>query len=149
MGKIITLILLVGILSFAQAFGFSIFGIKPNLALVSVITASFFIVNGRWSILKGFLLVALAALILKFSPGFKSEILIFSLIGGSAMFVKKYLPWHHFFSNLILIIFGTFIFYLFLAINLIPTTIFLKELILNLIAGSLLFAILNFLWQNK
>jgi len=147
--KLFLTVLLVGLLSFLQAFGFSIFGVKPNLALVSVITALFFIVNSQWSIVNGFLLAALAALILKFGPGFEIEILVFSLICLAAIFIKKYLPWHYFISNLILIIFGTFIFYFFLAAKLIPTFIFLEELILNLIIGILLFTILNFLWQNK
>lgn len=151
MRKLITLLflLLTGFLTLLQSFGFSVFGIKPNLALVSVITASFFIVNGQWSEIKGFLLVALAALILKFAPGFRNEILTFSLIGLGAILVKKYLPWHSFFNNLILLAFGTLIFYLFLAPNLILSSIFLKEVILNLILGMLIFAFLNFLWQNK
>jgi hypothetical protein len=149
MAKFFILILLVILLTALQSFGFSIFNIKPNLALAGIITASFFIVNGQWSMVKGLLLVALAALILKFAPGFESEILTFSLIGAGAVLIKKYLPWQYFFSNLILIIFGTFIFYLFLAANLIPTLIFFKELALNLITGTLMFAVLNFLWQNK
>jgi len=143
--KLFLIVLLVGLLTFLQAFGFSLFGTKPNLALAAVIAASFFVAN-LW---EGFLLVVLAALILKFAPGFESEILIFSLIGAGAVLIKKYLPWHYFFGNLILIILGTFIFYLFLSANLILTTIFLKELILNLIAGTLMFALLNFLWHNK
>jgi len=147
--KLFLIVLLVGLLTFLQAFGFSIFGVKPNLALVSIITVSFFIVNSQWSIVNGFLLAALAALILKFGPSFEMEILVFSLICLAAIFIKKYLPWRHFISNLVLIIFGTFIFYFFLATKLIPTFIFLEELILNLIIGSLLFTILNFLWQNK
>ncbi len=143
--RLLSLILLVGLLSLIQSFGFSIFGIKPNLSLVSVITASFFVAN-FW---QGILLVALAALILKFAPGFGSEILIFSLIGVGAVLVKKYLPWHYFFGNLILIALGTLIFYLFLAPNLILSYIFLKEAVLNLILGMSIFAFLNFLWQNK
>ncbi len=143
--RLLSLVLLICLLSFIQSLGFSIFGVKLNLALAAVIAASFFVAN-LW---EGLLLVVLAALILKFAPGFESEILIFSLIGAGAILIKKYLPWHYFFSNLILIILGTFIFYLFLAANLILTTIFLKELVLNLIAGTLIFALLNFLWQNK
>lgn len=143
--RLLSLILLICLLSFIQSLGFSISGVKPDLALVGVIAVSFFVSN-LW---EGFLLVALAALILKFSPGFESEILTLSLIGAGALMIKKYLPWHYFFSNLILITVGTFIFYLFLAANLIPTIIFFKELILNLIAGTLIFALLSFLWQNK
>jgi len=107
--RLLSLVLLICLLSFIQSLGFSIFGVKLNLALAAVIAASFFVAN-LW---EGLLLVVLAALILKFAPGFESEILIFSLIGAGAILIKKYLPWHYFFSNLILIILGTFIFYLF------------------------------------
>jgi len=138
-------ILLVGALSFLQAFGFSVFGVKPNLALAVLIAISFFIAN-LW---EGFLLVLLAALILKFAPGFEKGILTFSLIAAAGLIVKKYLPWRYFLSNLILIGIGTFIFYLFLNPNLIISVIFLKEIVLNLVAGIIIFAFLSFLWENK
>lgn len=145
MRKLLVLFLIVGLLSFLQAFGFSIFDIKPNLALTAVITASFFVAN-FW---QGFLLIALAALILKFAPGFEKEILIFSLIGAGAVIIKDRLPWHQFLGNLTLIAFGTLIFYVVLAPNLIFSLIFLKELFFNLVLGTLIFAFFNFLWQNK
>jgi hypothetical protein len=138
--KLFFLILIIGLAAFLQSFGFSILGVKPDLALAAVITASFFIEN----ILQGFLLVALAALILKFSPGFEPEIAVLSLIGVVAVIVKKYLPWHYFFGNLILIAGGTLVFYAFLAPNLIISFIFLEELVLNLAAGSIIFAFLSF-----
>jgi hypothetical protein len=143
--KLFFLILIIGLLTLLQSFGFSIFGAKPNLALASVITASFFVAN-FW---QGFLLIASAALILKFAPGFEKEILIFSLIGAGAVITKDRLPWHQFLGNLTLIAFGTLIFYVVLAPNLIFSLLFLKELSLNLILGTLIFAFFNFLWQNK
>ncbi|MBN2197974.1 hypothetical protein JW698_02180 [Candidatus Wolfebacteria bacterium] len=143
--KFFSLIFLVGVLSVIQAFGFSVFGVQPNLALVAVISSCFFI-SFFW---QGVLLTFLAGLILKFSPGFEIEILIFSLICIIAILVKKYLPWRFFFNNLILIVLGTLVFYFLLGISLIPTFIFLKELILNVISGFLIFAILNWIWQNK
>ncbi len=145
MRKLLVLFLIVGLLSFLQAFGFSIFDIKPNLALTAVITASFFVAN-FW---QGFLLIASAALILKFAPGFEKEILIFSLIGIGAIIIKNRLPWHYFLDNLILIALGMLVFYVILAPNLIFSVVFLKELFLNLILGILIFAFFNFLWQNK
>jgi len=145
MRKLLVLFSIVGLLSFLQAFSFSIFDIKPNLALTAVITASFFVAN-FW---QGFLLIALAALILKFTPGFEKETLIFSLIGAGAVIVKNRLPWHYFLDNLILIALGTLVFYVILAPGLIFTIIFLKELILNLMAGGLIFALISYLWQNK
>ena len=145
MRKLLVLFLIVGLLSFLQAFGFSIFDIKPNLALTAVITASFFVAN-FW---QGFLLIALAGLILKFAPGFEKEILVFSLIGAGAVIIKNRLPWHQFLGNLFLITTGTFIFYVISATNMIFSLIFLKELFFNLIAGSLIFALMSYLWHNK
>lgn len=142
--KLSVFIFLIGLLSFLQAFGFSIFDIKPNLALVGIIAASFFIAN----IYEGLLLTALAALILKFAPGFEKEILLFFLIGIGIIIIRNYLPWHNFLNVFILIISSTIIFYL-IAPNLIFTMIFLKELIMNLFFGFLIFAFLNYLCQNR
>jgi len=139
------LLFLVILLSGLQVFGFSIFGIRPNLALAIIITASFFVEN----IWQGFLLVVLMTLILKFSPGFESEILALSLIGVGAVLIKKYLPWHYFFSNLILVGLGTLIFYVILASSLITSVIFFEELAFNIIAGMIIFAFLSLLWDNK
>ena len=140
------LVLLVGLSTFVQSWwGFSIFGVKPNLALSSVISVSFFIV----SLWEGFLLAALAILILKFSSGFAPEISVFSLIGVGAIIFKNYLPWRNFLNNLFLVAAATFIFYLILSPNLILSAIFAKELFLNLIAGILIFAFLSLVRQNK
>ncbi len=143
--RLLLLILLIGLLSFCQAFGFLIFDVKPNLALVAVITASFFVAN----IWEEILLVALAALILKFAPGLEREILFFSLIGVAAAIIKNYLPWRYLLSNLVLIALATLIFYLLLAPNLILSSIFLKELLLNITVGIIAFAFLSVVWQNK
>lgn len=133
-GKIIILFIVI-FLSFVQAIDFSIFGVKPNLALVAIIVVSFFIVN----IWEGFLLIAIAALILKFSPGFSVEILIFSLIAAAAIIIKKYLPWRSMINLVFLIIFATLLFYIFSAPSLIISTILLKELAYNIIVGLLIF----------
>ncbi len=143
--RLIPLILVVGLLVFLQSWGFSIFGIKPNLALISIIATSFFTID----LLEGLLLVLLAALILKFSPGFEKEILFFSLIGLGAIIIKNYLPWHYYLNNIFLIILGTFIFYLLLAHNLILSSVFLKEVLLNLIFGIVLFVFLNGLVEKS
>ncbi len=143
--KLFFLILIVGLLTFWQAFGFSILAIKPNLALVAIIAALFFVDN-LW---QGIFLVALSALILKFVPSFEKEILIFSLIGVGTVAIKNRLPWHQFLSNIFLVVLGTLIFYLFIAPYLITSVIFLEELVLNLIFGSLIFALMSFLWHTK
>lgn len=143
--RFLTLLFLITLLSGLQILGFSVFDIKPNLVLSVIITISFFVEN----IWQGFLLMALAGLILKFTPGFESEILVLSLIGAGAILIKKYLPWHYFFSNLILIGLGTLIFYVILALNLITSIIFFEELVFNIIAGMIIFAFLSLLWDNK
>ncbi len=110
--KFSILFLLIILLSGLQAFGLSVFDTKPNLALVAVIAASFFVAN----VWQGLLLVALAAFILKFAPGFEQELLIFSLIGAAGVIIRNHLPWHHFLNNLFLIILGTLIFYIFFCV---------------------------------
>lgn len=136
---------MVGVLSLIQTFGFSISGVLPNLALATTIT-SFFFISYFW---QGILISILASLILKFSPGFEIEILVFFLICLIVLLLKKYSWWHNFFTNLFFIALGTLVFYLLLEINFIPTAVFFKELIFNLIAGVLIFAILSWVWQNK
>lgn len=143
--KLIFLILIIGLLAILQSFSFSVFSIKPDLILAAIIVASFFVEN----IWQGFLLVAISAFLLKFSPGFEKEILILSLIGTGVIIIKKYLPWHYFFSNLILIGLGTLIFYVILASNLIISIIFFEELTFNIIVGMIIFAFLSLLWDNK
>jgi len=143
--KLFFLILAVGSLTFCQALGFSILSIKPNIALVAIITVSFFATN-LW---HRIFLVLLSAMILKFAPGFEKEILIFSLIGAAMVISRDYLPWHHFLNNLFLVAVGTLVFYLLLAPNLILSAVFLAELFLNLVFGVLIFALLKYLWQNK
>lgn len=143
--RLFFLILLVSLSALLQSLGFSLLGIEPNLALLTVIAASFFIED----LFEGLFLVVLSAVILKFSPGFGKEIILFSLIGAASVIIEKYLPWRHLVGNLILIAAGTFTFYLILAPNLILELIFLKELILNLALGILIFALFYSLWQNK
>src|SRR3989344_5604048 len=113
--RLFFLILLVSLLALLQSLGFSLLGIEPNLALLAVIAASFFVED----LLEGLFLVALSALILKFSPGFGKEILLFSLIGAASVITRIYFPWSHFIVNLILIAAGTLAFYLVLAPTLI------------------------------
>ncbi len=142
--KLVFLILIIGLLTLLQSFGFSILSIKPNIALVAIIAVSFFTAN-LW---HRIFLVVLSAIILKFAPGFEKEILTFCLIGVTLAVAKDYLPWHHFLNNLFLVAAGTIIFYLILAPNLILSVIFLEELFLNLVFGALFFALLGYLWQN-
>jgi len=141
MFKLFSLILIIGLLTFVQAFDFSIFNIKPNLALVAIVVASFFIAD-FW---EGTLLVLISTFILKFSPGFNKEILIFFLLGIGFVAIAKHLPWLRWVNNILLIILGTFLFYLFLNADLILSLTFLKEMFLNLSFGALFFGIIHIL----
>ena len=143
--KFFLLILFIILLTFFQAQGISIFSIKPNLALLTLAVAAFFIS----SIWEGLLFISLAALILKFSPVFEKEILFFWLIGAAIVIAQKYLPWHNLYGLAFFVGFGTFAFYFLTAPSLIISTIFAGELVLNLIVGLLIFAPFHFLWQNK
>lgn len=125
--------------SFLQTVDFSVFGVKPNFALAAIIVASFFI-SDIW---ESLLLAAIAALILKFSPGFNNEILIFFLIVVVAIIIKKYLPWRSTINLIFLIAATTLLFYVFSAPALIISILFLKELLYNIIAGFIIFAVLN------
>lgn len=137
--RLLIIVPIVVLLSFIQAFGFSIVGIKPNLALAAVIAASFFAAS-FWEAL---FLTGLAAFVLNFTPSLTKEIAVFFLLGVGAAFAGNRLPWRYFLNNLFLVAIGTLFFYLFLAPNLVVSVVFLKELFLNLIAGVLIFLIIE------
>ncbi|MFA5098978.1 MAG: hypothetical protein WC461_02035 [Candidatus Paceibacterota bacterium] len=142
--KFFYLVLSVGILSIIQSYGFSVFGIVPNLALVAVVASSFFTAN----FIEGIFLVLLSTAILKFGSGVDLGILTFALIGLIAVIIAKFIPWRYFAGNLIAIIITVLIFYAFLNPGLILSLVFIKELFLNVVVSSLLFAFLSFLWQD-
>ena len=146
MRRYFILVLLIVVLSFLQVAGISVFDAKPNLALVAVIAASFFI-SDIW---EGFLLILISALILKFGPAVgNKDILIFSLLGALAVLLRNRLPWQATINFLILIILGTLCFYLILSPSLIPSSILLKEIVYNVISGMLIFALLSWLKIKK
>lgn len=137
--------LVVAAASFWQSFGWLLWGVNPNLVLVSLITTSFFL-RERWSFL---FLAALAGLILKFSPSGREELIIIFLLGIGLAVLKNYLPWNNLLGVLVLIFLGTLIFYLFFGPRLIFSVVFGKEIFLNLALGLLFFALLGGVWQNK
>ncbi|OGM90233.1 hypothetical protein A3J77_00220 [Candidatus Wolfebacteria bacterium RBG_13_41_7] len=143
--KFFSLVLSVGVLSFIQSCGFSVFGIVPNLALAAVVASAFFAAD----LFEGIFLVLLSALILKFGSGFESGILAFALIGAAAVVMAKFIPWRYFVGNLTAIIVAVLLFYAFLNPELILSLVFVKELFLDIVASSLIFAFLYFLWQDK
>ncbi len=143
--KFFSLVLSVGILSLIQSYSFSVFGVVPNLALAAVVAASFFVAN----FFEGFFLVLFASLILKFGSGFETGILTFALIGAAIVIAAKFIPWRYFAGNSIAIIIAVSLFYAFLNPGLILSLVFIKELFLDAVISSLIFAFLYFLWQDK
>ena len=119
--------------------GISFLGVKPNYALAAIIAVLFFTDD----ILESIFLIAVSAAVLKFSPAAGKDILIYSVICIAAVFIKKYLPWRNFVGNLILISFSTILFYVFLFFREINSVIFLKEIVYNIVVGSLVFLILS------
>lgn len=138
------IVFFVATLGFYQGLGYEIFSVKPNLAFTGVIAASFFAAD----ILEGFLLILVAVLMLKFSPSPTSELLIFGGIAGFTVIIKNYLPWDNFWNNLLLIAFGTLFFYLFTAEQLIFSLLFVREILLNLFSGAILFFLLSLVYKS-
>ncbi|MFH1346908.1 MAG: hypothetical protein ABIH10_01515 [Spirochaetota bacterium] len=143
--KFFSLVLSVGILSFIQSCGFSVFGVVPNLALVAVVVSSFFVAN----FFEGFFLVLFASLILKFGLGLETGILTFAFIGAAVVVTAKFIPWRYFVGNLVAVIVAVLLFYAVLNPGLILSSVFIKELFLDIIVSSVIFAFLYFLWQDK
>ena len=140
MARLFSLILLVAVFTLIQSFSFSILGTKPNLALIAVIAASFFVLDA-W---EGFFLAAIAAFLLKFSPALTKELVVFAAIAVAAVIARNYLPWRRFLNNLILVALATFAFYIFTAGGFLYSVLFWKELFFNLLFGGLIFALLFF-----
>ena len=138
--KVALLTLVIIALSFLQAMGFSLWGVKPNLALVSVITISFFIS----SLVVQFFMLAFPFSILKDSPVVPKELWIFLFIGAGAILLKKYLPGKPPFNIIFILFIATTAFYALTFPQLIISWIFLKELILNLILGGIIFILFSF-----
>ena len=141
--RAVTILIIVALVSFWQVSGFSLFDVRPNLALAAALAGLFFVNR-----LDGAVLVAVASLILKFAPGYNLEILIFSLLGFTAVFLKNYLPWQNIFNAPALVVVATILFYLILAPQLLMTPLFVKELILNTAAGVICFLVFSQLLRS-
>ena len=127
-----------------QANGFSLLGVKPNMVLAAIAVSAFFIEN-IWLYL---LLVGIAGFILKFAPGFHPEFLLLYAIGVLAHLLGKYLPWHALIGSLLIIIFGTLLFYSAFGAHLIMSAVFMKEIVLTMAVGVIIFALFLNLWDN-
>ena len=138
-------ILLAAIGTFFQAYGFSIDGIKPNLALISIAVGSLLVTR----IEEGMLIVALTTGILKFAPSPGKDLMVFASIGVGIILLRKFLPWHNSINIIGIISLGTTAFYALLAPHLITQSLFIKEIIINNVIGIILFVITTNLWHNE
>lgn len=139
---IVLCIIVTLLLTVVQTTNFSFLGVKPNLALVGLIVSAT-LINYFWAF---FLLTTVISLILKFQPGFDLQILIFLAMSLIVYFLSKRSSWQPFLNINIFVLFLTTIFYLIFSPGLIASSIFLKEMIYNIILTNLL---LTILWPKR
>lgn len=120
------------VFSFLQFFEISLFGVHPNFAIVIISVISAFI-HDIW---EGIFIVSLSTFILKFSPYFNSEIMVFFILGILIMILSKYLPWNYFINTTFLIFSSSIIFYIFLAPTRIISIVFFQEIFYNILIGG-------------
>ncbi|MDI6717576.1 MAG: hypothetical protein QMD86_00785 [Patescibacteria group bacterium] len=128
-----------------QFLNISIFGVKPNFVLTALVVFSFFI-SDFW---EGFFLSAMGAFLLKFSSEPQKEIFAVFVIGMVFSAINKYLPWRPLVGNVIILACSTLIYYAVSYPFAIWSLVFAKELVYNLILGTVLFLILNHLNFKK
>lgn len=135
----------VAVFSFLQSFRISFFSVKPDFALAAVVAAIFFVDD----IFEGIFLAALAAFLLKFSPYFGSEILVF--FAGAVLIAAfgKHLPWHPLINMAVLVSVFTLGFYLVLFPSAVLTLGFFTESLYNILAAGLIFWILSRLKKSS
>jgi len=139
---IVLCIIITLLLTVVQATNFSFLGVKPNLALVGLIISAI-LIDYFWAF---FLLATMVSLILKFQPGFDLQILIFLAMSLIVYFLSKRSSWQPFLNINIFVLLFTTIFYLLFSPALIVSSIFLKEMIYNIILTNLL---LTILWPKR
>ncbi len=115
------------------------FNIKPNFTLVVLTTVSFFVVD--W--LSYLILVLLAGIFLRFQTGFELVNLSFVFIILALFVIGRKLPGRGIINNMFLIFLGTLALYLTADFNFLYgyPIIVLKELIYNIILGTIIFAL--------
>ena len=121
---------------------FAVAGIRPNLVLIFLVVAAFFVENLFLYCL--FILAATTAI--RFGPGISTEALALALVALLAFAVKQRAIWPGLWGSCILIFFGTFGLYLIVAPQFIyqHLSIVLMEIGYNLVLGTILFEAINF-----
>ncbi len=117
----------------------NVYGIKPNLALASLVSVSFFAAD-----LASYIFLVVAALIgLKFRASFEVDSLIMAGLSLASFVMGRRLQWKPIINNILLIGGGTILFYLlaspgFIAAN---SQIVIGELVYNVVLGTIIFKI--------
>lgn len=134
---LVLLVILVGTLQSTNVL--NLYGIKPNLLLIVLISASFFISDT----LIYLSLVFLGMIMLSFKGGFELEQLVLGILSIASFFAGRRLHWQPFLMNLSFIGIGTIIFYFLISPAFILNNLFLVsgEVIYNLAFGVIFFKI--------
>lgn len=144
MKKLLWLAVGVGVLALAQAYGVSIQGIKPNLALVGIAAASLIIqrIEERIMIVLG------AVTLLKFSPTVGSDLFALTVVGAMIAVGVRIMPWYGMVNMMVITSVGTVVMYLLTAPRLLVERVGIEEVIMNTAIGMVVFVIAERLWQN-
>jgi hypothetical protein len=118
---LVLLVILVGILQSTTVL--NLYGIKPNLLLIVLIAASFFVSDT----LIYLSLVFLGMIMLSFKGGFELEQLVLGILSIASFFAGQRLHWQPFLMNLFFIGIGTIIFYFMIS----PAFIFNNSLLVS------------------
>lgn len=122
-------------LSFMQAHGFALFGIKPNLALSALIALTLFMPSRHERILAA----SLAVFVLKSAPSdivpLLSLLVVFFAVGEAAQFAR--MNWYA--AIPIFSVLGSLMLYLLLTPHLLFSATLLKEAILNTFFAAMLY----------
>lgn len=130
MASKVIILILAGLLQQTQFL--SVLGIKPNLALVVILSSVYFIKDRRFFIL----LSIIGALLTMMAPGLSPALIISIALPIFFYLIKNIIPWQPLFSTLIFIFITTII--------LDYPNVFLAEIIYNISLGFVLYFIFKF-----
>jgi len=136
--KFIFFLIFTAIFSWLPFLILSIFGVRPNFALIFIALIAAFISE----FLEGIFLITLYTFLLKFSPHPDKELLIILILGLVSIVFRRFLQLNNLVKFLISVILLTIGFYIFLGFSLI-SWIFIGEILYNAIIGSIVFFILS------
>lgn len=135
--KILQAFLALGLAIIIQLRAIDIWGWSPEFILATLAAFAFFLTPSRLILLS-----LVAAWVLAWQPGLGQELLALVVLPLVVYFVRKFLPWQSWLSNLILAAGSIVAFYVFAdMIPILKTGVFLKVSLSSLGYGALLFYI--------